>query len=169
MRQWSWVLLAAVACPAASAAEGTVSLIKMPYRGERNLPDLSDSPDYLEKGGIAALVEREGFRVRPMATVTLSAEEQKAYGEWNRLGLANGRLARIVADEIKAGSVPVGLLANCSALMAGSVPIHYAQRGSGEPVVLLHGRGGHADFSRMVREFLDTHSAARSRESPSRR
>jgi hypothetical protein len=35
-----------------------VSLVKMPYRGERNLPDLSDSPDYLESGSLAKLVEQ---------------------------------------------------------------------------------------------------------------
>jgi arginase len=94
-----------------------VSLIKMPYRGERNLADLSDSPDYLEKGGLPRLLEQQGWRLRPTQAVALTAEEQKAYGEWNRLGLANGNLARIVAAEVKAGGLPIGLLANCSALM----------------------------------------------------
>ena len=94
-----------------------VSLIKMPYRGERNLADLSDSPDYLEKGGLQKLLERQGWRVRSTETVALTPEEQKAYGEWNRLGLANGHLAGIVAAQVKEGSFPVGLLANCSALM----------------------------------------------------
>jgi arginase len=89
----------------------------MLYRGERNLPDLSDSPDYLESGGLATLLERQGWRLRPTSTVALEPEEQKAYGEWNRLSLANGHLARIVASEVKAGALPVGLLANCSALM----------------------------------------------------
>jgi arginase len=103
--------------PDARGDERPVSLVKMPYRGERNLADLSDSPDHLEKGGLAKLLEQQGWRLRPTSTVTLSPEEQKAYGEWNRLGLANGQLARIVAREIKAGAVPVGLLANCSALM----------------------------------------------------
>jgi arginase len=95
----------------------SVSLIKMPYRGERNLADRSDSPDYLDKGGLPALLEQRGWAVRPTSTVALTPEEQKAYGEWNRLGLANGRLAQIVAAEVKAGRFPVGLLANCSALM----------------------------------------------------
>jgi arginase len=95
----------------------TVSLVKMPYRGERNLPDLSDSPDYLEAGGLSRLVEQQGCRLRPVSTVALSPEERKAYGEWNRLGLANGQLARIVAAEVKEGGFPVGLLANCSAIM----------------------------------------------------
>jgi arginase len=95
----------------------TVSLIKMPYRGERNLPDLSDSPDYVEAGGLSKLVEQQGCRLRPVSTVALSLEERKAYGEWNRLGLANGQLARIVAAEVKEGGFPIGLLANCGALM----------------------------------------------------
>ena len=94
-----------------------VSLIKMPYRGERNMADLSDSPEYLEKGGLPKLLEKEGWRLRSTQAVALTPEEQKAYGEWNRLGLANGNLARIVAAEVKAGGFPVGLLANCSALM----------------------------------------------------
>ena len=94
-----------------------VSLIKMPYRGERNLADLSDSPDYLEKGSLAKQLADLGWRVRPVSTVALTPEEQKAYGEWNRLGLANGHLAQIVAADLKDGRFPVGLLANCSALM----------------------------------------------------
>jgi arginase len=110
---------AIVPSPVARGADAglTVSLVKMPYRGERNLPDLSDSPDYLEAGGLAKLVEQQGWRLRPTSTVALSPEERKAYGEWNRLGLANGQLARIVGAELKAGGFPVGLLANCSAIM----------------------------------------------------
>jgi arginase len=103
--------------PAAPAAAGPVSLLKMHYRGERNLPDRSDSPDYLEAGGLGKLIEERGLRVRPTLAATLDAEEQKAYGEWNRLALANGQLARLVAAERKAGGFPVGLLANCSAIM----------------------------------------------------
>ena len=105
--------------PVARAADAglTVSLIKMPYRGERNLPDLSDSPDYLESGSLVKLIEQQGWRLRPVSSVALSPEERKAYGEWNRLGLANGQLARIVAAEVKQGGFPVGLLANCSSIM----------------------------------------------------
>jgi arginase len=115
-------LLVAACLATLDAARGdepgrALSLVKMPYRGERNLPDLSDSPDYLEKGGLSQLLEQRGCRTKPVSTVALEPEEQKAYGEWNRLGLANGRLARIVAADRKEGYVPVGLLANCSAIM----------------------------------------------------
>jgi arginase len=101
---------------AARAAETSVALVKMPYRGERNLPDLSDNPDYLETGGLQDVLRREGVGLKPISTVVLSPEEQKAYGEWNRLALANGQLAKIVAKDRKEGHLPVGLLANCSAL-----------------------------------------------------
>jgi hypothetical protein len=47
----------------------------MPYRGERNLPDLSDSPDYLEAGGLSKLLEGEGWRPRPVSTVVLAPED----------------------------------------------------------------------------------------------
>jgi arginase len=111
------VLMTACAPAPLVAEELPVALVKMPYRGERNLPDLSDSPDYLEAGGIAKLVEREGCRLKPVSNVALDGDEGKAYGEWNRLSLANGQLARIVASDRKAGYLPVGLLANCSAIM----------------------------------------------------
>jgi arginase len=114
------IALAAIALVPAARADDrgrSVSLIKMPYRGERNLPDLSDSPDYVESGGLPALLEQHGWRTKAATTVALTADEQKAYGEWNRLALANGRLAQIVATEIREGRFPVGLLANCSALM----------------------------------------------------
>jgi arginase len=94
-----------------------IAIVKMPYRGERNLADLSDSPDYLEKGGIGKLLEGRGCRLKPVSNVALSGDDLKAYGEWNRLALANGQLAKIVAADRREGYLPVGLLANCSALM----------------------------------------------------
>ena len=134
---------------AAEVAQGAdparaVSLVKMPYRGERNLPDISDSPDYLEQGGILALLEQQGCRLKkPISNVALTPEELKAYGEWNRLGLANEHLARIVAADRKEGNLPVGLLANCSALM-GNCKCAVA-RGPASTVRLMIG-DGRSDF-----------------------
>ncbi len=116
----AWLVLlgaASAGLAQGGAAATSVSLVKMHYRGERNLPDRSDSPDYLEQGALQKLLEGQGLRLKPISSVTLAPEELKAYGEWNRLGLANGQLARIVAADRKQGHLPVGLLANCSALM----------------------------------------------------
>ena len=59
------LLVLGLVCPATTAlaqsASRPIALVKMPYRGERNLPDLSDVADYLEKGGIAE--DARGARV----------------------------------------------------------------------------------------------------------
>jgi arginase len=94
-----------------------VALVKMPYVGERNVPDTSRGPDYLEEGGIRKLLEQQGAQVKVTDTVALTAEEEKAYGQWNHLALAAGDMAKLVADERRGGYLPIGLLANCNGLL----------------------------------------------------
>jgi len=94
-----------------------VALVKMPYSGSRNVAELSITPDYLEDGGLADVLRGTGTELKPIATVALTREDEREYGEWHRLGLANGHLAEIVADNTREGYLSVGLLANCSSLM----------------------------------------------------
>ncbi|HUE56604.1 MAG TPA: arginase family protein [Candidatus Udaeobacter sp.] len=94
-----------------------VALFSMPYVGERNAPELSGGPDSLAHGGIQKLLEERGFQAKLIPAVKLTADEDKAYGSWNRLALANGDLAKLVAEERRSGYVPVGLLANCSSIL----------------------------------------------------
>ena len=49
--------------PDGSSKPVRVALVKMPYVGERNLPDTSRGPDYLEEGGIRKLLEQQGVQV----------------------------------------------------------------------------------------------------------
>ena len=152
-RPLRFAVLAALALGALPPAAGAddrapaVALVKMPYRGERNVADLSDSPDYLEKGGLAKELADQGWRVRPVSTVALTPEEQEAYGEWNRLGLANGHLAQIVAADLKEGRFPVGLLANCSALMGMLGGLQHAGPTSAPLRVGLVFIDAHGDFN----------------------
>lgn len=95
----------------------SVALIKMPYVGERNVPELSPAPDHLVEGGLAAALEAAGARVTPASTARLAGQEERAYGAWHRLALANGHLAGLVAASIRDGDLAVGLLANCSSLL----------------------------------------------------
>jgi arginase len=112
-------------CPAVSHAQSRgaagnpvrVALVKMAYVGERNVPELSGGPEYLEQGGLLKLLEDQGFQTKLAAPVVLSPEEEKAYGSWNRLALAEEQLAKVVADERRNGNLPVGLLANCSSIL----------------------------------------------------
>jgi len=94
-----------------------MALVKMPYVGERNVPDTSRGPDYLEEGGIRKLLEQQGVQVTPTATVALTAEEEKAYGSWNHLALASNDMSKLVAEEQRKSNLPIGLLANCNGLL----------------------------------------------------
>lgn len=122
---WS-IVLAALMIQGSSVAAQTrpdtdrevkVSFVKMPYSGARNGPEISAVPDYLEAGGIVTSLEAMGVQVNPIETVQLLPEEQSDYGEWHRIGLANGHLADIVAANRKRGYLHVGLLANCTSLI----------------------------------------------------
>src|SRR5712692_1361827 len=94
-----------------------VALVKMPYVGERNVPDTSRGPDYLGHGGIQKLLEDQGVQTKPVSNTALTADEEKAYGSWNHLALASGDLAKLVSEERRSGYLPVGLLANCNGIL----------------------------------------------------
>ena len=94
-----------------------VAPIKMPYSGARNVPELSDNPDYLEAGGLVALLEDSGAVVKPIPTISLTREEENDYGTWHRLALANAHLGDVVAQNLKDGYLTVGLLANCNSVI----------------------------------------------------
>ncbi|HKD51052.1 MAG TPA: arginase family protein [Candidatus Acidoferrum sp.] len=126
MKYWKAVfpvgLLLLVAMALANRGAGEtkpvrVALVKMPYVGERNVPDTSRGPDYLEEGGIRKLLEQQGVQVKPTDTVALTVDEEKAYGAWNHLALAAGDMGKTVAEERRGGYLPVGLLANCNGLL----------------------------------------------------
>src|SRR4249920_808166 len=86
-----------------AACAQNIALVKMPYVGERNTAERSGGPDYLELGGIQKLIDRRGCRTKPVSTVALTADQQKSYGEWNRLALANGELAKMITAERRGG------------------------------------------------------------------
>ena len=94
-----------------------VALVKMPYTGARNIPELSTGPDYLEAGGLAVRLREHGAQVGEAATVALTAAEEQDYGVWHRMGMANAHLARIVAQNEREGRFSVGLLGNCTSLL----------------------------------------------------
>ena len=147
MKTWMWALIAGVVGLQGAFAQTRVALIKMPYVGERNVPELSGGPDYLEQGGIQKLMEERSCKTKPVSTVALTTEEEKAYGAWNRLALANGDLAKLVAAERRGGYLPVGLLANCSSLAGMLSGLQHSGPG-GRPVrVGLVFIDAHADFN----------------------
>ena len=126
-----------------------VALIKMPYSGARNVPELSDSPDYLEAGGLAGRITWGDVDLKATQTVGLNDEEARQYGEWHRMGMANGHLAEMVAENEQEGFLSVGLLANCTSVLGILGGLQHSDP-SGRlrkvvTAVLLYGRKDHLD------------------------
>jgi arginase len=138
-------------CSAISAAQSLKSVkvapVKNSYSGSREEVELSPGPDALERGGLAEILAKLGCDVAPTRAARLTAEQEKEYGAWNRMGLANGHLGTIVADALKEGRFPVGLLANCNGLMGMLAGVQHSGPGSRPLKVGLVWIDAHADFN----------------------
>jgi arginase len=144
-------LVVGILCPTMAFAQRsqnlTVALVKMPYSGSRNVTEISQVPDYLEEGGIAALLREMGVQLTPIAEVRLTARQDEEYGSWHRMGLANGNLAGLVAQNTERGYLSVGLLANCTSLLGVLGGLQRADPGGEPQRVALIFIDAHADFN----------------------
>jgi len=138
----------AICLPLAVLADTvTVDVIKNPYGGSRNVPELSTNPDYIHAGGIERLVEEwGGVLLRPVQDVRLDADQQKQYGEWNRMALANANFAALVREARQDGLVTIGLEANCNDLLGMLSGLKYDADGSSRKVGLVF-YDAHGDFN----------------------
>ena len=119
-----------------------VGFAKQPYNGHFGREEIDGGPEALEDG-----LREQGYEVVDNREARLSGLEEKMYGIRYRLGLANNHLADIVADQIKQGLLPIGLLANCNGLM-GMLAGHQRSGGSWAPLrVGLVWVDAHGDFN----------------------
>ena len=124
-----------------------VAIVKNAYSGNRGEPELSKGPDTLESGGVAAIVPKSGFKLTASRAAQLTPEEDREYGAWNRMGLANGHLGRIVAAALRNGEFPIGLLANCNSLLGMLAGLQHSGSGSRPLRVGLVWIDAHGDFN----------------------
>jgi arginase len=93
----------------------------------------SKGPTTMAEGGIQKILREMGAVVN-VHEAELTAEQQKEYGGWKKLGMSLGHFADIVERNERAGYFTVGLLATCPSmpgLVAGlqrSGPTHEAIR-----------------------------------------
>jgi arginase len=146
------ILAAAIAAvlvpPRPTAAETVkVDVIKNPYGGERNVPELSTNPDYIHAAGLERLIAGWGGElIRPIQDVRLKPEQQKSYGEWNRMAMANANFADAVRAGVGAGVITVGLEANCNDLLGMLSGLKYDAQGRSRKVGLVF-YDAHGDFN----------------------
>ena len=133
--------------PLAAAAGVTVDVIKNPYGGSRNVPELSTNPDYIHAAGLERLIaEWGGALVRPIQDIRLDAEQERQYGEWNRMALANANFAAVVRETTRDGVITIGLEANCNDLLGMLSGLKYDTDGNARRVGLVF-IDAHGDFN----------------------
>ena len=142
--------LVAVLCAGLSLganAEVRVDVIKNPYGGARNVPELSTNPDYIHAAGLERLIaEWGGGLVRPIQDIRLDAEQERQYGEWNRMALANANFADAVREGSRDDPITIGLEANCNNLLGMLAGLKYDSDGNARRVGLVF-VDAHGDFN----------------------
>ena len=124
-----------------------VDIIKNPYGGSRNVPELSINPDYIHAAGLERLVGKWGGElIRPVQEARLNAAQERQYGEWNRMALANANFADIVREGRPQDPITIGLHANCNDLLGMLSGLKYDEDGSTNRVGLVF-VDAHGDFN----------------------
>ena len=124
-----------------------VDIIKNPYGGSRNVPELSINPDYIHAAGLERLVgEWGGELIRPVQEARLNAAQERQYGEWNRMALANANFADIVREGRPHDPITIGLHANCNDLLGMLSGLKYDDDGNTNRVGLVF-VDAHGDFN----------------------
>ncbi|MBT8099672.1 MAG: hypothetical protein KJO82_07975, partial [Gammaproteobacteria bacterium] len=140
------VALVTLICVNAAAAVN-VDVIKQPYSGSRNVPELSINPDYIHAAGLERLIESwGGVLVRPIQDIRLTAAQDRQYGAWNRLALANANFADAVRHTRADDLLTVGLEANCNGLLGMLAGLKYDDSGNARRVGLVF-IDAHGDFN----------------------
>ena len=131
----------------AANAEVKVDVIKNPYGGARNVPELSTNPDYIHAAGLERLIgEWGGELIRPVQDIRLTAEQERQYGEWNRMALANANFADAVREGSRDDLITIGLEANCNNLLGMLAGLKYDSDGNARRVGLVF-IDAHGDFN----------------------
>lgn len=147
MRTLVIACMLAVAGPALSADAVRVDVIKNPYGGSRNVPELSINPDYIHAAGIEGLIESWGGElIRPIQESRLNEAQERQYGEWNRMALANANFADLVREGFDESTITIGLQANCNDLLGMVAGLKYDAAGNESTVGLVF-IDAHGDFN----------------------
>ena len=139
--------LTAITFAVNAAGPVKVDVIKNPYSGARNTPELSTNPDYIHAAGLERLIgEWGGELIRPVQDIRLNAEQERQYGEWNRMALANSNFAEVVREGLQDDLITIGLEANCNDLLGMLSGLKYDSDGNARRVGLVF-YDSHGDFN----------------------
>ena len=147
LNQFFLLAFLSVGLSLAANAAVKVDVIKNPYGGQRNTPELSTNPDYIHAAGLERLIgEWGGTLIRPIQDIRLDEEQERQYGEWHRMALANANFADVVRKGLQDNPITIGLEANCNDLLGMLAGLKYDADGNARRVGLVF-IDAHGDFN----------------------
>ncbi len=123
-----------------------LALLTFRYTAETHSGDAS-GPDALLRAGLTSLLSNQGVDVLGAEHTELTPDEEEAYGAWHRIGLANARLADLVAGALREQRFPVILESNCYAALGVLSGIQAAFRNSSPAAIGMVWIDAHGDFN----------------------
>lgn len=94
-----------------------LSVVTQPYNTQGKYLGGGAGPTALLATGLIAHLQAQGHLVRGPHEVSLSAAAEARYGNWLRVGTANGCLADEVSAAATAGDFVLGLMADCNSVL----------------------------------------------------
>ncbi len=94
-----------------------IALLTLPYNTQGKGLGGGAGPAALLGAGLAEEIAAQGHLVVSPRDVILTPEEESSYGGWQRVGTANGHLARLVAAAGLDGAFVLGLFADCNSVL----------------------------------------------------
>ena len=94
-----------------------ISVITQPYNTQGKSLGGGAGPAALLAAGLLEDIRRQGHQVNGPHAVELSPTEECRYGNWVRVGTANGRLADLVAASAANDDFVLGLAADCNSVL----------------------------------------------------
>ncbi len=123
-----------------------IALVLQPISGSRSGPEMSQGPQLMYEG-LKKMMADMRIEEAVKEIVKLTPEEEKDYGAWHRVGMANGHLNETVARQSKKGMFPLGLLSNCNSLIGMLAGMQHSGSTRRPLSVGLIWLDAHADFN----------------------
>ncbi len=92
-----------------------IGFVLQSYTGNPGPHERSDGPELIYKEA-QKIFWQEGVEKAAKKIIRLTPQEEKEYGLWHRMGLANGHLSREVTPLVQKNIFVLGLLGNCNSL-----------------------------------------------------
>lgn len=94
-----------------------ISVITQPYNTQGKNRGGGAGPGALLASDLTGALRAQGHVISSVASVELTADEERAYGDWRRVAVANGHLGDLVAAARGDGDFVLGLYADCNSAL----------------------------------------------------